>query len=435
MSAQNALVRGTYTSISPTALTSLDLGDVGLSYLRPPDWWDSELSFNMQGQENDTAFLAYLQNPTGMSIDLTQVLINWRCSRAADLWTTNTFAIAVADQYMRLVDPVLAGVGRGFKFIKYGIEFRILDTDDDLSEGWVNGAGNACNVKFERLTGPLVVIPAGEYGEPGHGILPELGSPAQAFSQTPGDPYWNTFSMVGLYVAMSRLQEATQMATEYGTFSHLTGGLWYQHRMAKQGDLIFSRRYIGPDSQGNGQIYKCDGVLPQIITNVFDAGEDGVNLVWPNLNDWWERTMNTNNSSGSKDHWCDSQQWSAILAQAAGAGMLVEGPMLQDRSANASALGARVFTTRTAGGGTVRVHLLRRALSTPATRNFGFTLDPANVGYGAFRAISELYVNDFLNKEASLTQHGDCLLDTYSTILKDESTCMVIRGGSSGKIG
>jgi len=305
MSDQYSLARYPWTTVAPSALSALDIGTVGISDFRPTSWWERSDKIFEQEEENDTAYLAYLESQMVDQKDLTQPLMKWRVGRPADLWTTNDVAIAAADltgagtaNYIGLADSLQVGAGTLIHFIDYGVIVRVIDVDDDESEGWVNAASTACNVKIERLSGPAVAIPAGNIAQIGSVVMGEEGTPGPGRTTTPGDPTFNTVQLVGIYGSITNLQKDSDMIGGWGTHPKIRDEVWFQHRLRKQNDLLFGRKYYGTDQlSSQGQLWLTDGVVPQIKTNVLQAGSIGVDLSWDIVNDFWENTFDSELSS------------------------------------------------------------------------------------------------------------------------------------------
>jgi len=437
MSAQKyALARYPWTSISPSALSALTIGDVNVTQFRPTLWWDLPTDMYEQAIPNDMALLAFLEAPQMGQFPMNQPVVKYRCSRPADLWTTNKYAIVAADTYIELNDPVLAGVGRMIRFTQYEVGYRVLDVDDDHSEGWVNAAGDACNAKVERLTGPAVAIAIEQVARPGAPVMGELGTPKLGFTSTPGDAYFNTISLVGLYGSISRLQMESAMINGWGTHPTIKQDTLFQHLFLKQNEVIFGQRHYGTDSQGaEGQLWLSDGLLAQLTDNVLDAGNDGVNLTWTNLNDFWELLFDSENSDTAKHHFCDAAQFRDIRREATAAGCLKESAGVESRVKNAATLGAPRMVVQLQSGMEVNVNLLRRALRSPDTRNFGFTIDAKNTAIGGYPGISMLPVDNLEAPAQAVTVQSDGIIDTWCPVVRDKSTGGIIKGGVPGVIG
>jgi len=435
MSEQYQYRRLPLTTVSPSELSALDIGNASVTDFRPTQWWDRNDSIFEQSQENDVAFVSFLEKFGDVSMGLTQPIVKWRVGRPADLWTRNGDAIAAADTYLDLDDSYIAKIGFTLDCIQYGATYRVLDTDDDKSEGWTNDAGDTCNVKVERLTGPAVAIPANQVLNAGHAPMGELGTPKRINTTIPGDPTWNTMSYVGIYGSISNVQMESAMNGEWGTHTKVMNDLFFTHKLAKQHSLLFGQRWFGTDTQASeGQMYMAAGLRDQIKTHTMEAGSLGVNLVWPKLNDFFELTFDSELSSASKDHFCGAAQFRDIRKTALDYGADVQMLGLQSGVQNANSLGTDSMVITLQSGRQIRVHMLRKAFSAPNLVDWGFTVDAGNIGYFAYKGISERVYNDIESPAQAITLKSDALVDTWLLAVKDESTCAAIRGGTSGLI-
>lgn len=441
MSEKYVWARGPWSSVSPSALSALDIGDVNTVQFRPTYWKDRPEDMMLQEIENDGAYLAFLESLPRQSFVMDQPLVKWRCSRPASLYTTNDYAVAAGDTYIELDDSMMAAAGRILRCPKYGTEFRVLDVDDDHSEGWVNGATNACNTYVELITGPSVAIPIGNVFHYGEGLMGEQGTPKRALTSTPGDSYWNTMQLVGLFDGITTVQQNANMVGGWGTHPKMRADVFYQHRYAKQQALLHGRRHFGTDSQGvEGQLWKADGIIPQIKSNIMSAGEQGVNLVYPVLNDFWEKLFDSELSDSTKHHFCDASQFRDIRAAAIQAGALIESQGVISgaqavRITGQDTLGVPQMTVTLQSGMNIIVHLLRKAFSAPDMKGWGVTCDAQNIAYGTYNGISEQWYENIETPAQQITLRSDAIVDTWCTVVHDESTCGVIRGGVSGLIG
>ena len=433
MSVQLSNARLPWTTVSPAALSALSIGDVNAIDFRPKQWLDRPDEIRMQALENDQAFLAWEDQHAQMQFDLNQVIVSWRVGRPADLYTTNAKAIAAADTYISLTDPTIAKPGFLLDFIGYNATYRVLDVDDDLSEGWANAATDACNVKVERLTGPTVAIPISQVCNSGHAPMGELGVPKRGITTTPGDPVWNTMSLVGIYGSISTLQMGSAMNGNWGTRGKVNEDIFYQHRMAKQQQQLFGQRYIGNDTLDvEGQLYLGNGIVPQIKTNVMEAGSLGINLTWPTLNDFWEGLFDSRLSSAEKDHFCGSAQFTDIGKSATEFGAEVMRLGIESGVDNPMSIGANTMRVRLRSGRLVNVYELRQAFSQPNLVDWGITMDRDNLAVGVWGDFNEKFFADIESSPQSITLKSDAIIDTWLMAVIDESTFGVIRGGTRG---
>ena len=429
------------TSVSPSDLSALDLGNVNIPDFRPTSWWGRNSEIFEQAFENDTAYVAFLESQAVDQIILTQPSVKYRVGRPADLWTTNDVAIAAADLpgggtagYIGLADSVGVGAGTLLHFTDYNVMVRVLENDTDESEAWTNDASTTCNIKCERLSGPAVAIPAGKIALIGSVVMGEEGVPGPGYTTSPGDPTYRTMHMSGIYGSITRLQMESEMVDGWGTHPKVRDDVWYQHKLRKQTDLLFGHSWTGTDPQGaQGQLWLADGVLPQIKSHILNAGSLGVTLTGPVLNDFLEPTFDSQLSSLHKDWFCGSAQFRDIRSAALqkdGPLSMVEMPQLQSGTKNPGTLGAKSMEIQLQSGNSITVHELRKAFSASNMSDWGVILDSANIGYGSYKGIREVWYNNIETPAQQITRQTDALIDTWITLMKDESTCAVIRGGT-----
>ena len=427
--------RGPWTSVNPSTLSALKITNSTVNDFRAKSWIERPPAIFEQRRENDQAFLAWLDMYGARQTGLSQVISSWYTLRPADHYTTNTKAIAAADTYIALDDSLIAKVGFKLIFVSYGAEYRVLEVDDDNSEGWTNDAGDACNVRVERLTGPAVAISANEVCNAGHAPLGELGTPKRDTTTVPGDPSWNTISLVGVYNSISHVQDQSDMIGEWGTHPKIMADLWYNHRMAKQFEMLFSQRFSGNDTLDvEGQLYIGNGIVPQIKTNVMEAGSLGVNLSFPELNDFWELTFDSELSASEKSHFCGAAQFRDIRKAAIEGGAELEMLGIQSGIDNAQSIGANTMRVQLNSGRVVNVYELKQAFSQPNLVDWGITMDADNLVKGVFGDFDERYVDDIETRAQGMTLRSDAVVDSWMMAVIDESTFGVIRGGTRGLI-
>ena len=437
---QYTKARYTVSTISPSQLSAMDLGDHDSRDFRPDNWWTRSSDIFEQEIENDTAYLAFLEGASVGQFEMTQPVVKWRTGRPADMYTTNDVAIAAADLpgagtvgYIGLADSVGVGAGTMIQFIDYGVSLRVIDTDDDESEAWTNEAASTCNVKCERLSGPAVAIPVGNIAQTGSVVMGEQGTPGPGYTTVPGNPTWNTIQYTGIFGSITKMQMESEMIGGWGTHPKILDEVWFQHRLRKQNDLLFGQRYYGTDSQGSqGQLWLAAGIVPQIKSHVLNAGSLGVNLTGGKLNDFLEPTFDSENSSVQKEWFCGSAQFRDIRKAALqGEAITMEDmPGLQSGIANPGALGANSMVIRLQSGKKITVHELRKAFGAANLVDWGVIIDPANVGYGKYSALSEVWYKDIEAPAQAITRRTDALIDNWTTAIRDESTCAVVRGGT-----
>ena len=425
-----------WTTVSPSDLSALDIGDVNATDFRAKQWWERSDSIFEQAVQNDEAFLAWAEMFGGESLDLKQPILNWRVGRPEDLHTTNDAAIAAADTYIELDDSYVALPGFMLSCIQYGAEYRVLDVDHDHSESWTNDAASACNVQVERLSGPSVAIPAGQYLNTTTAPMGELGTPSRIGTTVPGDPVWNTMMMIGLYGSISNLQRESDMIGDWGTHPKIRDDIWYQHRMGKQFAILFGHRWFGTDTQAaQGQMYLSAGIVAQIKSHIMEAGSLGINLTWPKLNDFWELTYDSLLSSPTKTHFCGSAQFRDIRKTARDHGVEMEMLGVQSGADNKMSIGANTMRLQLESGKAIEIVELRKAFGNPPNlADWGITCDAGNFALGAYGNISEVWYENIETPAQAITLRSDALVDTWLPAIKDESTFAVIRGGTRGLI-
>lgn len=436
MSTQLTKVAGTITTVSPSQLSALSIDSMSVTANRPILWWDRDEGTFNQAVENDTAYLAFLESGlVAAKFDMTSPVIKYRVSRPADLTSFNAKAIAAADTYISLDDSLIVRTGQLLNFTDYDTQYRVLDVDDDLSSGWQNNAGDACNIKVERLVGPAVAIPANTVAQAGTAVMSELGTPGPATTSVPGDPVYNNITLMGMYCGISKLQMESTMNGAWGTHPKIRDDMYYQHRLRKQMSMLFDHRYTGVDSQLAGsQIYISAGVIPQIKSHIMEAGSLGVNLVGGKLNDFWESLFASELSSSDKVHFCGSAQFRDIRRAAVEYGMEVERLGIQSGAQNPMSLGANTMVVTLQSGRRVTVYELRKAFGAANMVDFGVTLDAGNIGVGAYKNLQEVWFENVESPLQAITKRTDAMIDTWTVCVKDESTCGVIRGGTRGLV-
>jgi len=244
--------------------------------------------------------------------------------------------------------------------------------------------------------------------------------------------------LVGIYGSITRVQMETEMVDGWGTHPKVRDDVWFQHKLRKQTDLLFGHSWTGEDPQGaQGQLWLADGVVPQIKSHVMNAGALGVNLTGAKLNDFLEPTFDSELSSMSKDWFCGAAQFRDVRKAALQGDpiTMLEMPALQSGTQNAGTLGAKQMTIQLQSGNTIVVHELRKAFAATNMSDWGIVLDSANIGYGSFKGLREVWYNNIETPAQAITRQTDALIDTWITLMKDESTCAAIRGGTRSLIG
>ena len=437
MSDKISLAEYPWTSVSPSALSTLDLGNIDVAENRALTWWGRPAEYWEKAVENPFGLLAFIEQADMETFELTSPTAKWKVSRPADMWTRNSKAIAAGDipdpgsvGYIELDDSMLISGNHTLYCPDYDVSLRVLDVDHDHSEAWANGAADACNAKVERIGGGAVDIPAGTVFNIGPVVMAEEGVPSKGITSTPGEAVWNSMQYVGIYGSITRVQDESVMNTPWGTHPKIKDEVYFQHRLRKQNAWIFGRRYTGSDSQGDGQMWVSDGIVAQIKNNIMNAGSVGANLVWPKLNELWENSYDSLLSAAVKHHFCGSAQFRAIRKTAIEYGAEVEMIRIQSGVQNPQTLGVPTMRVILESGKPVEVHELRQAFAAPNLVDWGITLDANNIGLGSYRGISEVWFNDIESNAQRITVISDALIDTWLLAVKDEQTCAVIRGGA-----
>jgi len=418
------------TTIAPSALSSMDL----TNYFRPRQWDQRPSSIMEQKVENEVALISFIDRLPLAEMTLTNPVLSWRVGTRADTYSKCTYAIAAADTYLALDDSRIVRTGHTLHFTDYDTELLVIDTDDDLSEGWTNAAGDAANIRVDRsIGGPAVVIPIGTVAEGGLPLMGEQGTPKEGVTTTPGDPTFNFFSLAGIYCTLTRVQMESLMEDRWGTLEKEHENIQFQLRLGKQMDLLFGKRWSGPDPQSaQGQMYKGAGLIQQIRTNVMEAGSLGVSLAWPRLNDYFENLFVSDLSAMSKDHFCGSSQFRDFLKTARAAGAEVEMLGVQSGVDNSLSLGTNSFVVYTDSGKQIRVHELKWAFYAPNKVDWGVTLDNRNIAGGRYAGFGEQWYFDIENPAQRITVRSDAIIDSWNVNVYDETTLGVIRGGTRG---
>ena len=439
MSDKITRARYPWTTTTPAALSALDLGNVNVIDFRPVLWRDRPDDMWERAIENDWALIAFLQSQNVKTFEMGTPVVKYRVTNQADMWTYNDVAIAAADipapgsaGYISVDDSMLVGANTLLHFVDYGVVLRVLDVDDDNSEGWTVTAGGAANCKVERIGGPAVAIAINTICQAGSVAMGELGTPGPGHTTTPGSPVFNTVQLVGRYGNISKMQLEADMNGRWGTHPKVKDEIWFQHMHAKQYDILFGQRYFGTDSQGDqGQMWLANGLVPQISTYVYNAGSLGVNLDPVKFNDYAEQTFDSQNSSLEKDLFCGSGLFRDMrkCALQGDAITMAEMPALRSGVQDPGTLGANQMTIQLQSGKVIRVHELRRAFQKNLA-NWGVMLDNKNVEYGTYKGISEVWYENIEAPIQAITKRTDALVDTWCPIIHDESTCMLVAGGT-----
>jgi len=109
---------------------------------------------------------------------------------------------------------------------------------------------------------------------------------------------------------------------------------------------------------------------------------------------------------------------------------MMDMPALESGTKNPGTLGAKSMVIQLQSGNTITVHELRKAFSAANMSDWGVIVDAKNVGYGSFRGLREVWYNNIETPSQAITRQTDALIDTWITLMKDESTCAVVRGGT-----
>lgn len=407
------------TTVSPSDIGVFDLNNI----FRPRQWDDRPEAIKMQQIENDRVLLSFMNRLPLAEREWTNPIMSFTIDTRLDQFTTTAKAVAVADTYVSLVSPYVVRPGYTLHFPQYGMQVMVVDVDDDLSEGWVNGAGDACNVKIDKtkIGGPNVIVPVGAYAYPGAPLLGEMGEAKIGTTTTPGDPQYNLISFAAIYFNMSRMQLNSEMLGGWGTQPKEMQNIEFQLDQRVQTDLLFAKRATWFDTNEK-QMYQGAGLVEQLKDNVLDVVNLGNGLTYANLVDYWDPMFESRLSSSSKDHICGSAQFRDILKTARDANRLMEGPVYS------ADLGTNQFSVSTESGRTVRVHEEKWAFR-GGLADWGITLDAANLGFGQYRGFGKQWIFD-IQAPSAITTKAHALMTSYSANVYDDSTMGVIRGGT-----
>jgi len=396
--------------------------DVFDSQYRPFQWMTDPLNENMQQPENEAALYSLLQKLPMKGNAWTNPTLWWRVENRLDMFTSLTVALAAADTYAKVAEPLLLKPGYIIYIPQTGEQALVLDVDADLSEGWTNDASAACNIKLDRTTlvGPHLAAGIGSEVRAGVPQMGEFGEPKDGVFTIPGDPMYNFIQLFGLKISMSKMQHHSLMAGDYGTHQQLVKENEAYLSQMLQNTILFGRRQSV--STDEGMVYTTNGLIAQLKDNVLAAGSVGNTLTYGNLSEFIDGTCESANSSSTKYCPVGEQLFMNWLNTAR-----QEAHLVQDVKYN-PALGVDEFVMSTAGGKSITVAKMRFAFM-GTLKDWGLVLDMSNLALGEYEGFGWKWYSDLEAPMQGLTKMTDALLGSISVTIKDPSTCGVIKGG------
>jgi hypothetical protein len=396
--------------------------DVFDTAFRPFQWMHDPTQENMQQPENDASMLTLLNTLDSAPATWSNPTLWWRVENRLDLVTSLSVAMDATDTYIKVAQPLLLKPGYIVYLPTTGEQILVLDVDVDLSEGWVNNASAACNVKVDRTTqaGPHLAAALGTEVRAGVPQMGEFGEPKEGIVTIPGDPMYNFIQLFGVRVSMSKMQRNSLMAGDYGTHEQLVRENEHYLSAMLQNTILFSRRESRDTDEG--MVYRTNGIINMLQDNVLSVGGTGNALTYGNVSEFIDGTFESANSGATKHVACGERLFMNILNTARQEGMVVENPRYNP------ALGVTEFMMTTAGGRTVTIAKHRFAFQGALT-DWGTVLDLTNLARGEYAGFEWKWYMDLEAPIQGLTKSTDALLGSIAVTIKDPDTCGVIKGG------
>lgn len=411
--------KGLFTTVDQ--INALDLSDPNNQRWRIPLWVDMPETIKMKRPENELVLLDMLNSPA-MSVtvkDMDQPVIRWSVDEALDLWTkVNTAATFVGQTSVAIYvdDTYVVRQGNGVFFPETNQFHIITAVNDTAGTVTVNLQYTGSEVANLSVGDTMLVLP------------PYVGEEGKAWDTTsvlPGEPQFNYIAIAAHKWGASKMQANANMDGGFVTLDDERMRQVFRMRQMVQNALMFQNRATWHDAT-YGQYYIGGSLLSQISTHQMDASGVGDTLTFGNLNDFLEGTFESANSSTHKIAPCGRGLWANLLktARDAGALNLIQG----NETYMHPDLGAMSFEVRTLEGYTVEFIRLRGSL-VESVANWGFVVDPANIGRGQYKGLGPQIFNDIQgNDEILITEQA--YLESFSINVIDESTCGVLKGGT-----
>ncbi len=426
----------TNKTFGPTMLTTTAPSKIGAQadsvfdqVWRPLQWAERPLDERMQMPQNDHSLITLLDTLPLNKVTLTHPALAWRVENRLGLTTTLAQAMSATDTYISVDEPALAQIGWNLGFALTGQSVRVEDIDSDLSNGWTNDAGKACNVKISRNTpGPSVAALIGAHVQPMLPMLGEKGEPKKGISMVPGDPLFNYCKWSSIYIEMTKVEHNSLLAGDYGTHEHLMTVNRQMISEMLQADIILSIRGNRVDSD-EGMVYSGNGILAQIESNVLNAGFAGNALTYRDFSDFIDGTFETANSSATKHIVAGENSFMNIANSAQ-----QEAKITEEIHYN-PAIGIDEFQMKTGGGKIVTIAKHRFAMHNDLADS-AIVLDLGLLEMGEFKGFEgwswQMDLN--ANTMAGMMVKTDAILGSYGVYLKDPDAFGFMRGKVSPRI-
>jgi hypothetical protein len=381
---------------------------------RPSQWITSATDVMMQKPENHAALWSLLESLPVQPAKVTQTnpLLKWRVDKALDQFARLTADLAADATTISLDQPGM---------IKTGYVLYLPETDQQVYVS--NVSGSTVTISRTTLPGPARAATSGQSVYAGMPLMGETGEPKEGITTIPGDALFNFVQLTGLWVQMTKMQQNSLMAGDFGTHEKLIRDNQSRINQMIQQTILNGRRGT-LNTSAEGQIYMTDGLIRQVRDNVLDAGNFGNTLIYDNLSNFWDGLFESSNSSSTKKHVCGEQQFMQFVQTARQAGMITE-----EIHYNPD-LGVDEFDVVTGGGRTVTVAKMRYAFE-GAQSAWGLTLDLGNLVTGEYAGFGWRWLYDLDIPMHAITTKTDAIVGSLSVAITDPDTCGLVRGGVS----
>jgi hypothetical protein len=416
---------GVILTTSPSEIGSFDWNN----RFRVQLWEDSPEEVRMRQVENDAQLITFMNKLPRATREWSNPIMRFSIDTRPDNFTTLASPVSAADVYVKLADSYLVRVGHVIVLPESGQQFLVTAVDDDFSSGWTNDAGCAtCNLTVNRvkLGGVAVAAEEGATVLAGAPYMGELSEPREGTTTVPGDPQYNFITMAGLYFAMSKMQLNSAMTSNFGTLPKEMENIKFQFLQAMQTSLLFANRTTWYDTDEK-QVYVGAGLMFQLQKHTLDLGTLGHNATWPNFNDFFEPTFESQLSAVRKDLFAGSELFRDMLNTARTAGRIELNPEGKTTYFSPD-LGSLTFDITTDSGKRVSVHEEKWSLKAGLS-DWGFLLDNNNLGGGQYRGLGpQWFMNLQSNAEVLKVKHA--FFASWALNVFDDTTMGVIRGGT-----
>ena len=402
---------GQVETISPEALTVFDEH----SHLRVIDWENRPEDVKLRYPENDNALLEFVTRAPVNPRTITNPIVRFVVDGSLANYTVLTQAITTSSTTIYLEDAAITAVGGVLIVVGTGEE--MLVTAVDVSAG-------AATVTRAAFGGSALAAAIGAEIRPGAPVLGEVGEPKASHSTTPGDPSYNYITLTAAYFEMSVMQINAKMTAEWGTLDKMMADTQYQIETEVQNSLMFQHRYTGYDATEH-QIYRGNGLIPQLSGNVLDLGNTGTNFLYESLNDFVNPMFASTLSANQKQVFCGHNLWADALTTSRQRGVIEQ---MDGKDINVDGkTGAKQFVMYTSDGN--KLVFNRIGGMDGELANLGIVLDEANIGGSEYEGLGPQW---FLNLQnpGQILKKKHAYLTSWEVHVYDRSTMGLIRGGT-----